>query len=287
MENAIVRSEMSAVMSVKEHKEQIQTIQRLMKDVMKEHNPDKGIEGHYGVVPGCGTKKVLLKAGAEKILATFRIGVDTEVTDLSTPDERRYRIKTIGRSMITGSLISTGIGECSTEEKKFKWREAVCKEEFDATDESRRQILWKKGFKSNQVQEILQVRTNPADLANTVLKLASKRSKVDLCLNATACSDIFTQDLDEDHPTVPTTPPAQQNNPPPATSQGAKVEGKKAVHPITEKQLNRMFAILARSKTTREMLDQHLAEQYQVTDPKQIEMNDYNTIVDWIEGRLA
>src|SRR3990167_11218552 len=36
-----------------------------------------------------------------------------------------------------------------------------------------------------------------ADQYNTVLKMACKRAKVDGCLSATACSDIFTQDIED------------------------------------------------------------------------------------------
>lgn len=42
-------------------------------------------------------------------------------------------------------------------------------------------------------------RPNPyiADLDNTILKMANKRALVAACLNATACSDIFTQDMED------------------------------------------------------------------------------------------
>ena len=42
-----------------------------------------------------------------------------------------------------------------------------------------------------------QVRTNPADIANTVLKMAKKRAQIDLTLTATAASDCFTQDVED------------------------------------------------------------------------------------------
>jgi hypothetical protein len=41
------------------------------------------------------------------------------------------------------------------------------------------------------------VRTEPADLANTVLKMACKRAKMAMVLNVTAASDCFTQDLED------------------------------------------------------------------------------------------
>jgi hypothetical protein len=43
---------------------------------------------------------------------------------------------------------------------------------------------------------VQQIRTNPCDLQNTILKMAVKRARVDACLTCTAASDVFEQDLD-------------------------------------------------------------------------------------------
>jgi hypothetical protein len=75
--------------TVAEMKAQVNRIQEIMHAVMQD-----GI--HYGKVPGCGDKPALLKAGAEKILATFRIAVSPDVEDLSTPDICRVRVKAVG-----------------------------------------------------------------------------------------------------------------------------------------------------------------------------------------------
>ncbi len=63
------------------------------------------------------------------------------------------------------------------------------------------------------------MRTNPADQANTILKMAKKRAEVDLCLTALACSDIFTQDMGDgegsqpiDHPKANHQAPRPNNN---------------------------------------------------------------------------
>ena len=44
---------------------------------------------------------------------------------------------------------------------------------------------------------VQQVRTESADLANTVLKMACKRAKIAMVLNVTAASDMFGQDLED------------------------------------------------------------------------------------------
>lgn len=168
---------------------QVNTIQEIMKAVMKPGT-------HYGTVPGCGDKPTLLKPGAEKLLATFRIAVDPSVEDMSTHDCFRYRV--ICRGVLpSGEIVGAGVGECSTDEEKYKWRSAVCDEEFNATQEDRRRNQWKKGGYGKPAYQVKQVRTNPADLANTVLKMAKKRAQVDLTLTATGASDIFTQDIEE------------------------------------------------------------------------------------------
>lgn len=190
-ENEVVVIEKGAIQSVKDIKGQIQAVQEVMKSVMK-------VGCHYDTIPGCGKKPVLLKPGSEVLLTTFRIGVEMTVEDLSDGIEFRYRVKCRGFYIPTGNTVGFGIGECSTAEKKYAWRAAICDEEYNETLETSRQVYWSKDYKTKQAISVKQVRQTPADIANTVLKMAKKRSQIDLCLTATACSDIFVQDIDED-----------------------------------------------------------------------------------------
>ena len=175
-------------------KAQIQLIQQVMKETMKN-------EVHYGVVPGCGNKPTLLKPGAEKIMATFRISCVPVVEDLSTSDEARYRVEA---KMVTrdGQSVGSGIGECSSNETKYMWRKAVCEEEYESTPADRKQAKWKAGYGDKPAYQIKQVRMEIADVANTVLKMAKKRALIDGVLTATGASDIFAQDLEDGY--VPT-----------------------------------------------------------------------------------
>ena len=50
---------------------------------------------------------------------------------------------------------------------------------------------------NNKVEKRQQVRTEPADAANTALKMACKRAKIAMTLNVLAASDIFTQDIED------------------------------------------------------------------------------------------
>lgn len=177
----------SLPMTAQQVRANINLIQEVMRSVMQD-----GV--HYGKVPGCGDKPALFKPGAEKIMATFRIAADPEVEDLSSSDEVRYRIRCRGVSG-SGALLGVGVGECSSNEEKYKWRGVRSNPEWNATPDDRRRI------KYTDRGEERQVRTNPSDVANTILKMAKKRALVDMTLTVTAASDIFTQDIeDEDAP---------------------------------------------------------------------------------------
>lgn len=165
------------------------TVQQVMQAVMKPNV-------HYGAIPGAGDKPTLLKSGAEVLCMTFRIADRYEVTDLSSPGVIRYRVNCVGEHQQTGTPLGSGLGECSTDEEKYRWRKAVCDEEFDITPETMRRLKFgRKGGGGHYT--VKQVRTEPADLANTVLKMACKRAKIAMVLNVTAASDMFSQDLED------------------------------------------------------------------------------------------
>lgn len=171
-----------------EIKANVNRLQEVMKAVMIK-------DVHYGVIPGT-QKPTLYKAGSEKILSTFRIAVELDVEDLSTADAYRYRVKARG-VIPSGEIVGCGIGECSTDEEKYRWRSVVNEKEWDATPDDRKRVKYSKPNNWNKDGETKQVRTNPADLANTVLKMAKKRAQIDLTLTATAASDVFEQDLED------------------------------------------------------------------------------------------
>lgn len=162
----------------------------LMRDVMAEVMQK---DTHYGVIPG--TKQPsLYKAGAEKIMSTFRLAADPEVEQIGSGGEVGYRVK-VRILSASGAFLGAGIGECSSSEEKYAWRAAVCDEEYDDTPDSRRRVKYAKW--QGKVEKKKQVRTNPADVSNTVLKMAKKRGLIDAVLTVTAASDLFTQDIED------------------------------------------------------------------------------------------
>lgn len=170
--------------SVVEIRQRVNLVQEVMQNIMKR-------DTHYGTIPGT-PKPTLYKPGAEVLCVTFRIAQEYRIEDLSAEGHARYRVTCIGRHQTTGITLGEGVGECSSGEEKYKWRGAACKAELDYTPENlRRKKFYKNG---NSVD---QIRTEPADLANTILKMACKRAMIAMTLNVTAASDIFTQDIED------------------------------------------------------------------------------------------
>ena len=204
--------------SIADVAKQVGKIQELMRSVM--HSGE-----HYGVIPGTGDKPSLLKPGAEKLCFVFRLAPEyvVDVKELAG-GHREYSVRTILRNMATGNKVGEGVGSCSTMESKYRYRNAS---DYEVTDQpipkdskERKAEYRKQGFGMKKVDgEWVWVRyksegkvENPdiADVYNTVLKMAKKRSLVDATITACAASDIFTQDVED---MVDTEPPMCRADP--------------------------------------------------------------------------
>jgi len=195
--------------SVNEVRAQVQQVQLLMKEVMKEGT-------HFGnSFPG-DTKKNLLKPGADKLMFIFRLRPDfkQEIKDL--PNGHREIITRCEVFHIeSGNKIAEGVGSASTMESKYRWRSVgrVCphcgkdtikKSKYGSGGYYCYEKIGGCGAKfkdddpaiTNQQTGKIE---NPdiADCYNTVLKISKKRAYVDATITATAASDIFTQDLED------------------------------------------------------------------------------------------
>lgn len=136
-------------------KRQVAIVHQAMGAVMKD-----GL--HFGKIPGCGPKPVLLKPGAEVLAFAFQLMPKYEIQQTNLDKgHREYLITCEISHRPTSGYVGQGIGSASTLEKKFN-------------------------------------RGNPADVYNTVLKMAKKRAFVDAILTCTAASDCFTQDIEDD-----------------------------------------------------------------------------------------
>lgn len=182
---------------------QVALIQRVMKEVMKEGE-------HYGVIPGTD-KPTLLKPGAEKLALTFRLDPRYDIIEkVREKDFIAYTVKCTLFHIISGQEIASGIGSCNSRETKYRYRmiqsEKKPSKEEAAILKAKGLGKWKKFGESWSWMDRVE-NDNPWDQDNTLIKMACKRALVAATLNATAASDIFTQDL-EDMPTEVAEPAA-------------------------------------------------------------------------------
>lgn len=160
-------------------------IQDVMKHVMKDGQD-------YGTIPGT-PKPTLYKPGAEKLCVTFRLSAGTPLIE-AVPEysgDIRYRVQ-VPIVASDGAVLAVGVGECSTGEEKYRWRRPVHPNEYAAAPEDQKR---QKFTRDGDVWD--QVRVHPADVANTVLKMAHKRAYVHAVIMATAAGAIFTQDVED------------------------------------------------------------------------------------------
>lgn len=169
-----------APMELTEVKDHIRIIQEVLAGVMKK-------DVHYGTIPGTRGGPSLWKAGAEVIFTTFRLGTEPSIEELGDG----YRVTVRVFHIPTGQTVGYGMGSCSWGEEKYAWR-AAKPGEYDALIEEG--LGSEVRLKYNRDGTTKQVKTNPCDLQNTVLKMAVKRARVDACLTVTAASDVFDQD---------------------------------------------------------------------------------------------
>lgn len=272
MENEIAHQNPMTAIDIRA---QVNRIQEVMRSVMQDGQ-------HYGKIPGAGDKPTLLKAGAEKLIMTFRLAPETEVEPLFLEGGIGYRVK-VKLLTFDGRFVGSGVGECSSLEEKYKWRGAVCDEEYEETPVDQRRIKFSKKY--GKVEKIKQVRTNPHDQANTILKMAKKRALVDATLTTLGASDIFTQDIEDMDPETL----GRQSSPPPTQTQNGseKKEGTFTTPDdqyISDPQRKRLFAIARENGVSTEDIKAHLGN-LGIKSSNEILKSQYDGIIAWIEGR--
>lgn len=203
---AVVQSTVIEVMPIPVDvmKRQIQAIQTCIKEVMQE-------DVHYGTIPGTD-KPTLLKPGAEKICAMFRLFPHYDMQTIERAGGHREIRVTCSLKTADGAVIAQGVGVCSTLESKYRWRDG----EGVSTGKEVPQAYWDGGkdkaliggkqfttIKGEDGKWYIATRgakvENPdiADTYNTVAKMASKRALVHATIGATAAGDCFNQDLED------------------------------------------------------------------------------------------
>jgi hypothetical protein len=257
--------------SLAEIKGHVQLVQQVLNGVMK-------AKTHYDVIPGTD-KPTLLKPGAELLCMAFRIAPEYVTEDLSGHDEVRYRVICKGVHQQTGLVLGAGMGECSSSEEKYKWRRAVCDEEFDDTPEERRRKKYARG-KQGSHYVIKQIRTEPADVANTVLKMAAKRAQVAMTLNVTAASDMFSQDLEEMDPALRESLTEGEQGKPAVKQPKAKQKPEPSEGPQQTGTLNETQIRLVRAKCSDPSVEDKVCEAFGVKKLEEIPVASVNDAID-------
>jgi hypothetical protein len=129
-------------------------------------------------IPGTD-RPTLLKPGAELLCKVFKLAQGkADVLEREEDWEKGIFSYTIGLPLIhieSGFQISYGIGAANSMEKKYRYRK----------------------MKTPDGQEVQIENPDPADLQNTLIKMANKRAYVDAVLKATGASRMFTQDMED------------------------------------------------------------------------------------------
>ena len=180
----------------------------------------------YDNVPGTN-KPTLLKSGAELLRLWMKLVPDFQITG-GEQDDGHYSYEVMCKMYFDPErtkLAGVGVGLCTTRESKYAFRWAWPNEVPPDVDKSA--LKTKKFSKGDKTYTQYRVdNENPADQANTALKMAKKRAFVDAILTITGASRIFTQDVEdmvshtEPQPTSQAEPPKRRGRPPKTNPNG-------------------------------------------------------------------
>ncbi len=158
--------------------------------------------GHdYGKIPGTGDKLTLLKPGAEKIAKLIKCSDEYDFSEKTEDWDKpffSYTVKCRLVSIVSGHLVSEGIGHCNSWESKYRYRWAG-KQECEKVGLNPDEMIMKfrRGFGGKSYPVFRTDNDDIFSIVNTLMKMAKKRALVDAALSAGRLSDLFTQDLDE------------------------------------------------------------------------------------------
>ena len=311
----------SATLTVESVIERVSLVHRLLREVMQS-------DVHYGKIPGCDDKPTLLQPGAQKLCMLFRLNPTVLIEDRNDlPDLHREYSTTIRLiSEASGDPVAEGVGCCSTMEAKYRFRTGPKKDTGEpvppeywnkkkADPKGAQALLGGQGFvvgKDGSGQWTIHARgakvehDNPADYYNTVRKMAFKRAYVHATINATAASDIFTQDIEESpelyarggsggraapssgQPQEPprrpqaTAPSQWERDATPAAPANGGNGG--TVRLISEPQRKRLYAITMQGPHDVDHIKAHMLERYGVGSTKEIPFDLYEEICDYAAG---
>jgi hypothetical protein len=180
---------------------QMAQLQALVNTYLRPSSPGK-TDGDYGIIPGTD-KPTLLKSGADKLCDVY--GLLPLYEELGVVEDWgtglfAYRLRCRIVLKATGVQVGEGVGACNSRETKYQstewWNDKTQPPppgQGYVEIQTRKGTAWKRKVPAE----------NPADLINTILKMAKKRALVDAVLSVTRSSGLFTQDLEDYAPPAP------------------------------------------------------------------------------------
>jgi hypothetical protein len=275
----------------------------------------------YGVIQGT-QKKTLLKPGAEKLTDLFMCVPEFEIIERVEDFDRPLfhyvmRCRIITRE--SGVIVAEGFGSCNSRESRYRWRNgerkcplcnapAIAKSKYPPRDKPKNDPPgWycnakKSGCGAEYAHDDKQITSQPqgkienpdaADFANTCLKMAKKRAHVDAAMATARCSDMFTQDMDDDieepaehsqqQPAQPRQQPPKQLAPAQQKVPAGIVE---AVAQLTAEPtlLDEVLDLIAQTGTEDQVLSN-----YDIESLTHLDLNDDDlaALKVWLEKKLA
>jgi hypothetical protein len=216
---------------------------------MQEELLVKGVD--YANIPNVD-KPSLGKPGAEKLCVAYGLAARVETALVMGDGVTRPLITYdatcfLHLGSLDGPVVGVGHGTCNSWESKYRYRNAdrICPKCKKPTIIKGRQeygggwlcfakkggcgAKFNDGDLSIEGQATGQIENpDPYDLANTIMKMAEKRSHVDATLRTTAASGIFTQDVEDNVGAEPATPGAPAAAPEPKAKPPARNAAKAA-----------------------------------------------------------
>lgn len=269
-------------MGVEQAKKQFANLQQFVKSQMR-------VDVDFGIIKGL-KKNSLYKPGAEKLLFFHGLGCKLEpVTPDTIADWKNGFFNYCYRATVynprTGAVIATADGSCNSKEEKYRYT-WVYENEIPKGVRKEDLVCKERESKKGGTYKMFRLENDdPFSLVNTIQKMAEKRAMIAATLMACRASDIFTQDMEdkEEGGSSASEGGAQK-------AAGASASGSGT---ISEPQRKRLWAIMKECGVEEETLAQHLKEKYAYTvgdddQPHSSKIkwgNDYNAIVNWLEGQ--
>lgn len=189
------------VKTVSDTLNKVKTLQSTLKNILVDKHD-------YGTIPGCGDKPTLLKPGAEKILMALGITSTYELIEHTENfDGKGFFAYTVKCTLFKNNAkITEGLGHANSKEKKWALEYVYEKDLPQGTD---KELLKKKKIETSKGTFYkYEIDADANSKANTILKMAKKRSQIDAVLTVASLSEIFTQDFDDlPEEETPTTKP--------------------------------------------------------------------------------